>query len=83
MEAEELIKDFGPCPFCGKTDKLELTPEKNYSYLCGIHGSAAVRVSCCRCHIDMYDHTVSEHDYYTRIGILREKWSARYDETSA
>lgn len=67
---------FKPCPMCGKTKRLQITPEGQYANIFGSTGSAAIRVECMDCNIELWEHTYKEPEYIKRMEMLADKWNA-------
>lgn len=77
---------FKSCPLCGKTKRLQITSEDQYLKIFNGTGSAAIRVECMDCDIELWEHTYKEPEYSKRLEILADKWNAlprRGDELSA
>lgn len=76
------INEFKPCPLCGKTDRLELSKrEWFYESLHKDGIGSCVRLSCERCHLDLYQHTYKWSDFNTWnydivVGELKKKWNS-------
>lgn len=66
---------FKPCPLCGKTKRLAVTPEERYTKLRNEHGSACVIIECLDCNLELRDHTADMPEYSDRIIILKDKWN--------
>lgn len=82
MATRNLIGKFEPCPFCGKDDRLSLMPRETFEDLCASHGSAIMRITCERCHVEMHDFTFDEPDFYKRVDLLVQKWNGRCGEVN-
>ena len=65
------------CPFCGKTDKLGITPKDNFEELHKENGDACVVLSCNRCNAQMSEHNYHGSDYGMKVGILVTMWNNR------
>lgn len=79
MTVTEFYLKAKPCPFCGETDELEVTPRKRFID-CGGDDEAiggCVSVTCNRCNVDVYDFTRKETDYGVRLSMLLNKWNTR------
>lgn len=80
------MSTFKPCPLCGKTKRLQITPEDQYAKIFTGTGSAAIRVECMDCNLELWDHEYKESEYSKRLEMLADKWNAiprRGDELSA
>lgn len=79
MTATKFYLKAKPCPFCGETDELEVTPHYRFVTNGGSNKDvgACVSVTCNRCNVEMYDFTREETDYGKRLWILLDKWNAR------
>ena len=67
-----------PCPFCGK--KPILMSRERFEGLQDKNGIACITISCENCHLDFYDHTHDEHNYYVRAFYVISKWNERAGE---
>ena len=68
---------FMACPFCGRTDKVDVMDEHLFYELQGKYGTAAVMTECKRCNVNMYEHTSSVKNYEKRLELMRRKWNKR------
>lgn len=66
---------FKPCPMCGKTKRLQITPEDQFSKIFTGTGSAAIRVECLDCNLELWDHNYNESKYSKRLETLAKKWN--------
>lgn len=77
---------FKPCPICGKTEQLQITPEDQYIRIYGGTGSASIMVECYNCDLELWEHTHKVPEYGERLEMLADKWNAlprREDKLSA
>lgn len=65
-----------PCPFCGG-EKMNITKRNDFYELQGMYGSVAMKIRCCTCDVEMWEHSRSEHDYRKRVGQAVAKWNRR------
>lgn len=79
MTETEFYLKVKPCPFCGETDELEVTPLDRFVRCGGEDESVGtcVSVTCNRCGVDVYDHHHKETDYSKRLCLLLNKWNTR------
>lgn len=71
------INEFGVCPICGQSDRLDITDVKTFNEVfeeCG-HNSI-VTISCYRCDLRLSAHTrdYNTWNYQIMIGELKKKW---------
>lgn len=71
------MEGWKPCPFCGKSDRLEVLGETRYEELVNANLRALVQIRCKRCDMVFMDFTFEEKDYNKRMEILRTKWNKR------
>lgn len=67
--------ELEPCPFCG--GKPKVMSKKFFEELDSEHGGACITIECEKCDLELYDHTVEEHDYYIRKFLIVNKWNRR------
>lgn len=77
MEINNKEYEVKPCPLCGETDMLRVTPYVQFHSLFDENGAATIVISCERCHLDVYEHDYSGRNYNKKIRILLEKWNRR------
>ena len=69
-----------PCPFCGDTDEISITPRKSYNKMYKENGTATISLMCERCKTEMYEHDFDDFDYVAKVRILVEKWNTRKEK---
>lgn len=69
--------EIKPCPFCG--GEPTLMSKETFEHLKGVDGDgkACITIECNKCHLDFYEHTHDEQDYYIRTFLITEKWNRR------
>lgn len=78
------INEFKPCPLCGKTDRLELTPRGTfYSVWHKNDKGSTISVRCYRCGLELHEYTYEStffntlhtNNYDIVVGELKKKWN--------
>lgn len=79
MEMYEKPTDVKRCPFCGKTDNLEIMTEEFFREVIRTYGSAMIDIECKACHASLknYAHDNPSESYQERRAALIEKWNMR------
>ena len=72
-----MFEGWKPCPLCGDRKRMRMTMKEDFMRLQdeGNDHSAALRIECGRCELQLWDFTFDEKDYDNRCEILREKWN--------
>lgn len=78
-------KEFNPCPLCGESDRLGITPEDTYTELLHENGSAAINLYCNRCGLQLWEYSAyTSTEYKELCKALAKKWNqlrgAKHDE---
>ena len=55
---------------------MQITPEDQYINIINSTGSAAIRVECLDCDLELWEHTYKEPEYTKRLEMLADKWNA-------
>lgn len=68
-----------PCPFCGRVDKLEVTPREIYSALMAQDSDACISVRCWTCNLEKnaYSWNSTNSDYDSLLADLIAAWNTR------
>lgn len=71
------VNEFGTCPLCRKSDRLELTDKQLYYHVKNKYGSAMVEIRCWNCDLAMYahPHIAGTNNYEILVGELKKKWA--------
>lgn len=68
-----------PCPFCGKTEHLQIMNRAFFNKLMEENGRAKIDMCCYTCKLELsdYDHDGTGGDYAKRRARLVSKWNDR------
>lgn len=79
MEMYEKPTGVKRCPFCGKTDSLEIMTEEFFHKILQTHGSAMIDIECKACHAALknYAHDNPSESYQERRAALIASWNTR------
>ena len=73
-------EQIAPCPFCGRIDRLEVTPydvAENSRLICG---AAALSIYCTRCDAQRTYYARAGEDYATARRNALAEWNERIKE---
>lgn len=66
-----------PCPFCGRTDGLEIDDKEEYEERVNKYGRACLGVWCKVCHAEKNFHPIPGTAYEAALADLIEAWNTR------
>ena len=73
----ESIYELKPCPFCGSTDYLRITPKLMFYENYEKNGGATISIECKKCDMELYEHDYKGMNYIMKADLLLHKWNER------
>ena len=80
------VKEFKPCPLCGQTDMLRMTPRNHFYEFWNMPPtrSSLVTMRCERCSLELHEHTIENayidrlhtNNYDIVVGELKKRWNS-------
>lgn len=80
------VKEFKPCPLCGRVDALRITPRGHFYKYWDLPPtrSSLVTIRCERCSLELHEHTIESthfeclhtNNYDIVVGELKKRWNS-------
>lgn len=73
--------EWKKCPFCGKTDNLDIDSESLFNTVKEKHKESALSIHCvCGVQMWAYPRETKENTYSNALKALNEKWNKRINK---